>query len=496
MARIGVQICQALKHAHDRGIIHRDLKPANLLYTSDEQIKLADFGIAKLYGMVQLTVAGGVIGTADYMSPEQGEGKGVTARSDLYSLGSVFYALLTGHPPFASRTAAEVIHKLRYEEALPVRRIAPETPEEFELITSQLLDKDPSRRIATAQAVANRLRAMEYGLSLETKLASDSDEFEVAPDDEYRLADEAPAEPPTSAASETRVITPADRLTDSAHDSLEEHRNPTVAMSSLMKPDDAEQETAATRSTHFTTFDEAARARAASTSAPDDTTPLWLKIAPLLAAGALIGAAVWYFAKPATAAALYRDIMAVAKDGDSQDLAVVETEIDEYLRRFPQGKHHAEVQDLRDELDSYRLQRKYERRARLRGGTDSWGPVERAYAQATNLEKTDPVAAAKLVRALIDVYDQADLSPADQACLNLAREQLPELQQKGKELFASQLQTIEQRLDAADQLDTEDPDRAREIRQGVIALYGTKEWAATAVERARQALQSAPEKQL
>ena len=227
-----MQICQALKHAHDRGVIHRDLKPANLLHTPDDQIKLADFGIAKLYGMSQLTVAGGVIGTADYMSPEQGDGQGVTARSDLYSLGSVLFALLAGRPPFASRTAAEVIHKLHYEEALPVRRLAPDTPEEFELIIAQLLEKDPAKRIATALAVANRLKAMEYGLSLETRV---DNAFGPLLAGDVTRSTSWPASRTTS-----RRLLPAAKRDSSLPpnatwmhepDSIEQHRKPTVAMS-------------------------------------------------------------------------------------------------------------------------------------------------------------------------------------------------------------------------------------------------------------------------
>ena len=492
VARIGIQICQALKHAHDRGIIHRDLKPANLLYTADEQVKLADFGIAKLYGMTQLTVAGGVIGTADYMSPEQGDGKGVTARSDLYSLGSVLFTLLAGRPPFASRTAAEVIHKLHYEEALPVRRLAPETPEEFELIIAQLLEKDPGKRIATALAVANRLKAMEYALSLETCVAADSDEFEMPADEEYQLADAGQDSSATSAVVETRVVTPADRLTDSANDSLENHRNPTVAMSSLLAPDDLGKETSQTRSTHFTTFDEAARARATALSAPEDNAPLWLKITPLLVAGACIAALVWYFSRPATASSLYQDIMAVAKDGETADLSDVESKMDEYLQRFPDGEHFTEVQDLQAELALYRLQRRYERRIRLRGATSSWGPVERAYGEASSLASTDPIAAATQLRALIDVYAEATLTEADERCLTLAREQLREMEEKGQSLFTEQLKAIEQRLDAADALAGTEPERAAAIRAGVIALYGQKGWARPAVERAQHSLQPPP----
>src|SRR4029079_3925872 len=95
VTRMGVAIAEALKHAHDRGIIHRDLKPANLLIDPQDHIKLTDFGIAKLYGGSSVRAEGGVLGTADYMAPEQADGKPVTSRCDLYALGSVLYALLT-----------------------------------------------------------------------------------------------------------------------------------------------------------------------------------------------------------------------------------------------------------------------------------------------------------------------------------------------------------------------------------------------------------------
>src|SRR5690606_32148945 len=128
--------------AHDVGVIHRDLKPANLLVTPDGTVKLSDFGIAKLYGMSHLTADGGVLGTADYMAPEQADGRPVTTRCDMYSLGSVLYALLSRRPPFAAPTMAEVLHALKYDTAPPVRRYAPMTPLELESILIELLDKD------------------------------------------------------------------------------------------------------------------------------------------------------------------------------------------------------------------------------------------------------------------------------------------------------------------------------------------------------------------
>ena len=100
VAGIGIQTCRALRHAHDRGIIHRDIKPANLLLTKDGQIKLSDFGIARLFGFTRLTAAGNVLGTVEYMAPEQADGRPATPRTDLYSLGGVLYCLLARRPPF------------------------------------------------------------------------------------------------------------------------------------------------------------------------------------------------------------------------------------------------------------------------------------------------------------------------------------------------------------------------------------------------------------
>ncbi len=160
VAEIAIQVCRALKHAHDHGVIHRDIKPANILLTKNERVKLADFGIARLFGGTQLTTAGGILGTADYMPPEQAEGRPVTARCDQYSLGGVMYALLAGRPPFKAKNLPEMLQLQRYAEAEPVRRYAPETPEQLEQIVMQLLSKEPADRFPNTLVLSKLLEAM------------------------------------------------------------------------------------------------------------------------------------------------------------------------------------------------------------------------------------------------------------------------------------------------------------------------------------------------
>lgn len=164
-AEIAIQVSAALKHAHDHGVIHRDLKPANLLRGSDGIVKLTDFGIAKLFGASGLTLAGSMIGTPDYMSPEQTEGYPATALSDLYSLGCVMYALMTGKPPFSGSSVTEVISRVRSQEAAPLKLLVPGVPDQLQGIVSQLLRKDPAQRLATPQALAHLLQAMLHALA-------------------------------------------------------------------------------------------------------------------------------------------------------------------------------------------------------------------------------------------------------------------------------------------------------------------------------------------
>jgi len=163
---LGVQICAALKAAHDAGIIHRDLKPSNLLITPAGAVKLSDFGVAQVFAGTKLTVTGGVIGTAEYMSPEQAQGHRTTKKSDLYSLGAVMYVMLTGRPPFSGKSTLEVIQKHKYGQFDRPRTIVPEIPHWLDDIVCQLLEKDPDKRFADAYVLSLRLKEIPKKVEL------------------------------------------------------------------------------------------------------------------------------------------------------------------------------------------------------------------------------------------------------------------------------------------------------------------------------------------
>jgi serine/threonine protein kinase/Flp pilus assembly protein TadD len=143
---IAIQVCDGLEAAHEKGLVHRDIKSDNIMITPKGQVKIMDFGLAKVKGATKLTKAGSTIGTAAYMSPEQAQGEEVDQRSDIFSFGVVLYELSTGHLPFHAEHQAALIYSLINEDPQPLARYNDKTSAEMERIVLKALAKDKEER--------------------------------------------------------------------------------------------------------------------------------------------------------------------------------------------------------------------------------------------------------------------------------------------------------------------------------------------------------------
>ena len=159
------QILSALRFAHRNGIVHRDIKPHNVLVDPEGHVKVTDFGIARA-GASQMTEEGSIIGTAQYLSPEQARGTQVDQRSDLYSLGIVLYELLTGEVPFTGDSPVEIAMKHLSATPPPLRAKRPEMPQSLEHVVLRALAKDPAARYQTADEMDADLERVGRGLAV------------------------------------------------------------------------------------------------------------------------------------------------------------------------------------------------------------------------------------------------------------------------------------------------------------------------------------------
>src|SRR5436305_5433703 len=144
-----IQILQAASFAHRRGVVHRDIKPHNAIVGGDGRLKVTDFGIARA-GASEMTETGSIMGTAQYLSPEQAQGQRVGAQSDLYSIGVVLFEMLTGRVPFTGESAVSIALKHVSEEPPPLRALRPDIHPRLEQAVGRALLKDPAQRYASA----------------------------------------------------------------------------------------------------------------------------------------------------------------------------------------------------------------------------------------------------------------------------------------------------------------------------------------------------------
>ena len=168
-----IQIGDALQEAHSKGIVHRDVKTDNIMVNSKNQIKVMDFGLAKLKGSLKLTRTSSTVGTLAYMAPEQIQGGEVDARSDIFSFGVVLYEMLTGHKPFRGEHEAAMVYSIVNEEPDPIQKYLPETSSELVHILNRALEKEPSERYQSVAEMTIDLKRLKKQTSRVSRTVAD-----------------------------------------------------------------------------------------------------------------------------------------------------------------------------------------------------------------------------------------------------------------------------------------------------------------------------------
>jgi len=521
---VATEIMRALKSAHDRGIIHRDLKPANLLFPNEPgaggSVKLADFGIAKLFGDSVHTQAGTVVGTAEYMAPEQAGGEPVDQRSDLYAAGLVMFAMLAGRPPFRGGGLGEVLRRQRSETPPRVSAIVPEIPAALDDLIARLLAKQPAQRPANALAVGRMLAAIETaGEAAAATLAGVTPRVVDRPAGSAGQIDLLAATRATAAEQASRLTIPA-----GSRGGTIDANAPTRAgvaatapegRSLAHRPTAADDQPAATSrpfaGSRFTTVEELQRAAKEQADRAERRD----RLVGLTLAGGLLAAVLaagYTLVRPATADQLHQRIMAIAAD-PAADLRDAQPMIDRFLSRFPADSRTSAVAALRRELDLDALERRSRRRPRENAVLE---PLERDYRVAMDREAESPQACLAALEAILALHGepeapgQAVATPlaggADTALwLDLVRRQIERVRPLAAREQAEDATRAAAILTEAGELAAQaaaatDPRerqsllaRHRQLLEGLVEIFSSRSHVAAAVAEARTLLDNTPQ---
>ncbi len=500
---IGKQVAAGLRHAHDHGIIHRDLKPGNLLMQIDEAgnhqcVKITDFGIAKQFGN-SLNTGHNMIGTLDFMSPEQAKGQPVTTRSDLYGLGAVMFTLLAGKPPFSSNSFEESIRNLTKVAPPSISKIVPEVPIQLDRLIRKLMSKQPENRVPTALALMHQLDEIEAEL-IKT---SQADTF-AKPESKSTKAIGTQSVPRAKRSKDvvTRVSNEdqktADRIdrgspppakTNPAKTKRNTRRQVRVNQGPTLADDQPYrlENTTADRLTDFhSPVTEQYRKQRLVRQAPETKNQAIViqLLAIAVALLAVIGLAVWGTMKaiePLPADTLFAQI-----ESRSELPHTILQPIEQFLDYYPDDSRAEQVRRWQQAGMDYRQHHgtlnTIKARSKIRDG-QNLSDLERQFIEIMNRHGDDKAVAATKLEALFNLFSAAMANDADseQETLDTVRYFADRL---NRELNAEVAVKLEYLLDAFKSAQAEnDFSRAAGKFQAIIDLYGDETWPQTQAGR-------------
>ncbi|MEZ6095401.1 MAG: serine/threonine-protein kinase [Pirellulaceae bacterium] len=510
--RIARDVAQALRHAHDRGIIHRDLKPGNLMKCDkDGVIKVADFGIAKSFGTSHDT-RDNVIGTLDFMSPEQATGKPVTVRSDLYSLGAVLYTLLSGHPPFTANSIEESLRNLTRVPATPIRERVANVPEELDMLISELLEKQPEKRTPTAFALLRKLDYVEQVLknSSEARTAQSDRSSESKAPKSGRTPP--PPEPPDANVENFELDAPGNRLDKTSHGTQantgrpQKSARPKAARSAQMqtrlsnetvadplsKPQTDDEplklKEPEARHDYFSTVTD--KHRGFNVDEPQQTAEksglgVFSILLLLVTIVALAAAGTYVAFKPPTAQRLYETIEAGAANPTT-----IRDEMNAFLTHYPEDERAGKVKELLALADAHARYKLMALRQNV-PGESKLSPVEQAFVAAVSEVNSDAAAGIEKLRAFVNLNEgNLELNEEERITVQAAIAILKSVEPKVEDAAYESRQQIIQNLDRARNAE---PEAARELYESIIKMYGDLPYAQDLIEQARNELDSLTE---
>ncbi len=482
--RIAIQISSALNCAHAHGIIHRDLKPANLLLTPEGNVKLSDFGIATLFGSSKITSLGSIVGTLNYMSPEQAAAESVSARSDLFSFGGVLTTLMTGSPPFNGTTIPEILRQHASGRARRPSQLGAEIPVEFDDLIGRLLERIPDRRPKNAYFVYRMLDALQQELpdsiskpilssaSVQTSLPTDILQKKLLAN---RQGIESEKEMGAKTDSQNLVMPGATTTHDFAPDNL-----------SSKPKTDAETESPETPASSF--FLPETEETTQNTESP------WSALLMVLILSAVIIIFIAHIIRtwstPPEANRLFARIQEAAEDEKAVNSDRFIQDVDLFLTCYSQDERAAQVREYQSEIDLNRLEKKLLLNSfgnRFRSAL----PIERDYLNAIQNLQTHPIETQQKLEDFVLFYESAcetlqkrrefsqDELNRNAQYISVARRQIARIQKVLQSEQAARrpilIDEVQHALTLLQSSNLEDVERGESLRAAILRLYSTTE---------------------